>query len=193
MPYATKPPEGRYVKGNLIVDYVKMIRSNPQLPWAEYLTPQDLELIKQLILPSSWYPIEVLQRIGMAAFKLVAKGNYAVIRAYGRALADRTNQENPGLVVKGLARNTLRKYREFQNRLYSFKAAETEDLSPQHLLIHIFSVPAEEAEAKLIIEISSGTIERLIELSGGRNIKVKLIEAVREGAGPNTLEVSWEE
>ena len=193
MPESTKPSQGRHIKGSLIIDYVKMIRANPQLPWAEHLRPEDLELLKQMILPSSWYPMEVFQRIGMATFKLVAKENYAIIRAYGRAVSDRANAENPGLVVKGRARDTLRKYREFQNRLYSFKAADTEDLGPQHLLIHILTVPGEEAEAKLIVEITSGTVERMIELSGGRNIQVKPIEAVWQGAKQNTLEVTWEE
>jgi len=188
MPESSKPSQGRRVKGSLIVDYVKMVRANSQLPWAEHLRPEDLELLKQMILPASWYPIQVLQRIGMAAFKLVAKENYAIIRAFGRAVADRANAENPGR-----ARDTLRKYREFQNRLYSFKAAETEDLSPRHLLIHILSVPGEEAEVKLIVEISSGTVERLIELSGARNIRIKLTEAVWQGAGRNTLDVTWEE
>jgi len=192
MPVTSKPSQGRHVKGSLIVDYVKMIRGNPQLPWADHLKPEDLALINQLILPSSWYPMEVFQRIGMATFKLVAQENYTVIRAYGRALADRINQENPGMVVKGRARNTLRKYREIQNRMYSFKPVETEDLAPQRLLIHIFSAPTE-PEAKLLMEIISGTLERLIELSGGRDIKIKLLEAVWKGADQNTLEVTWEE
>ena len=66
MPYATKPSEGRYVKGGLIIDYVKMIRAIPQLPWAEHLTPEELEQVQQLILAASWYPLELFQQIGRA-------------------------------------------------------------------------------------------------------------------------------
>jgi len=192
MPYATRPKEGRYVKGSLIVDYVKMIRSNPKLAWAEQLTPQELEQVNQMILPGSWYPLEFFQRIGLATFKLIAKGNLQVIRLFGRASADRMNAENPGLISVGRARDTLRKYRLIQDRLYSFKPVQTDDLAPQHLLVHTYSLP-NETEAKLIMEIVSGTMERLIELSGGRNIQIRLIEAAWEGAGQNTLEVTWEE
>ena len=192
MPYATKPSEGRYVKGGLIIDYVKMIRSNPQLPWAEHLAPEELEEVQQLILPASWYPLELFQRIGLATFKLIAKENYQVIRLFGRASADRMNAETPGLVSPGRARDTLRKYRLIQDRLYSFRPVQTDDLAPQHLLIHTYSLP-EETAARLIMEIVAGTVERLIELSGGRNIQTRLIEAVWEGAGQNTLEVTWEE
>lgn len=186
------PPSGRFVKGSLIIDYAKMIRANPQLPWAEHLTAEDLEQIQRMILPGSWYPLEMFQRIGRAVFKLVAQENFQVLRAFGRAMADRMQAENPGLISPGRARDTLRKYRVIQDRLYSFKPVQTDDLAPRHLLIHTYSLP-EESEARLIMEIVAGAVERLIELSGGRDIQTKIIAGVWTGAKQNTLEVIWEE
>jgi hypothetical protein len=187
-----KPPEGRYVKGSLMLDYVKTIKANPDLPWSDHLLPEDVELIKQYILPASWYPMEQYQRIGLAVFKLLVKENYEFLYAYGRSVADKMNADNPGLVVEGRARDTLVKYRAIQDRGYSFKAVETDDVGPGHIIVHILSAPEEKA-AKLLIEIVSGTIGRLIELSGGKNVKIKLTESVWEGADQDSLEITWEE
>jgi len=101
-----------------------MIRASPQLPWADHLKPEDLELINQFILPASWYPMEAFQRIGMAAFKLVAKENFAILRAYGSFLADRMKAENPGLVQAGRPAETIKCYQAIHERLCSFKDIE---------------------------------------------------------------------
>ena len=55
-----------------------------------------------------------------------------------------------------------------------------------------FSLP-EEHGAKVIMEIVAGTVERLIELSGGKNVSVEFTEKVWEGGEKNSLEVKWEE
>jgi hypothetical protein len=189
---SSKPSKERQVKGSLLVDFVKMIRATPDLPWADHLPAEDLELVNQMILPASWYPLESFQRIGLAVFKLVAKENYDMLRAYGRSQADKLHQENPGMVSQGRPGDTLEKQRVIQQRFYSFDLTESEDVGPGHIIVHIYTNP-EEVGVKMMIEINSGQVERLIELSGGTNIEVKLIEAVWEGADRSSLEVKWEE
>jgi hypothetical protein len=125
-------------------------------------------------------------------FKLIAKENYALLRVYGRALADQMHADNPGLVVKGRPRDTLHKYVAIQDRLYSYKAIDTEDISPQHLIARIYSLP-EDIGIPVYIEQVSGTVERLVELSGGRQVQIKLLESVLQGAKQNTLDMTWEE
>ena len=187
------PPRERSVKGSVILDYVKMIRANPHLPWSDHLQPGDLEVINQLILPASWYPLDLFQRVGLAVFKLVAKENYSLLRAYGRALADKMHAENPGLLVKGRPLDTLHKYRAIQDRLYSFKALDTEDISPQHMIVRIYSLSLpEDIGIAVYIEQISGTMERLVELSGGGQVRVQLLESVLQGAKQKTLEITWE-
>ena len=184
-------PNERCVKGNVIADYIKMIRANPELPWAEHLLPEDLVVVQQMVVPLSWYPIQQFQRLGLAVFKLVTKENNALVRAYGASVADRMNAENPGMVAKGRPQVTLSRYIEIQKRLYSFKAQETVEIGPGRLLFLIHSNP-EEVGIPVYIEQISGTVERLIALSGGRNIQLKLLEAVWKGAAHNRIEVQWE-
>jgi len=54
MPESSKPQAGRWVKGSVLVDYVMLMRANPDLPWAENLSAEDLAQLKQMILPASW-------------------------------------------------------------------------------------------------------------------------------------------
>jgi len=186
-----KPPAGRYVKGNVILDYVKMIRANPHLPWAEHLQTEDLEVVKQLVLPLSWYSLDQFQRLGVAVFKLIAKENYAVLRAYGRSLGDRMKADNPGMIARGGSRVTLARFSEIQKRLYSFSAQQIDDIGPGHIILHIYSTPADFG-IPVYIEQLCGTIERLIELSGGRQVQIKFLESVLKGAKQNTLDITWE-
>ncbi|OGP57483.1 MAG: hypothetical protein A2V67_06605 [Deltaproteobacteria bacterium RBG_13_61_14] len=191
MPESSKPPAGRWVKGSALVDYVMLMRANPDLAWAENLLAEDLAQLKQMILPASWYPADLFQRLGVAVFKLVSKESYEVVRGFGRFLADRMNKENPGLVVPGRAQDTLSKYRVIQERLYSFKIIEIVESGPGRSRLRISTEPGDVA-ARLLAEVTAATAGRLVELSGGRNLEMKLLKAVWEGAKQTTLVASWE-
>ena len=181
----------RSVKGSVIIDYLKIIRANPDLPWSDHLLPGDLEQLGQMILPASWYPVDLFQRMGQAIFKLVSKENYQVVRSFGRALADRLNAENPSLVVPGKGLDTVKKYLAIQGRLYSFEVFKLGELDPGRMVIHIQTSP-EDKEDRLLVEAVSGTILRLIELAGGKNAEIKILKASWKGDDRISLEIAWE-
>jgi len=188
----TKKPEGRFVKGSVLVDYVKLMRASPQLPWADHLAPADLEQLQQMILPASWYPVELFQRLGLAVFKLVSKESYEVVRNFGRFLAEQMNAQNPGLVVKDRPRDTLNKYQVIQDRLFSYKVVEIQEQGPGRLIFQANFLP-QNVGIQLYMEATAGTLGRLIEFSGGRNVRTRLLEGMWQGGNSNTMEVTWEE
>jgi len=191
---ATTPPgKGRFVKGSVLIDYVKLFNASPHLPWSDHLTPEDLAQLRQLILPVSWYPLELFQRLGQAVFKLVSKENDAVVHGFGRFLADKMNQENPGMVTQGRPQDTLRKYAMIQDRLYSFKVLQIEALGPGQVLVRIMP-SLDTAGARLFAAVTAGTIERLIELSAGRQVQIKpILNKSPQGEEQNSLEAAWQE
>jgi hypothetical protein len=188
----TKKPEGRFVKGSVLVDYIKLMRASPQLPWADHLAPADLEQLQQMILPASWYPVELFQRLGLAVFKLVSKESFEVVHSFGRFLAEQMNANNPGLVVKGRPRDTLNKYQVIQDRLLSYKALEIKEQGPGRLIFQAYFLPQDEA-IEIYMEVTAATLGRLIEFSGGRNVRARLLEGMWQGGNSNTMEVTWEE
>jgi hypothetical protein len=184
--------EQRSVKGGVIVDYLKIIRANPSLPWAEHLSAEDLAALDQMVLPASWYPIELFQRMGVAIFKLVSREKYSVVHAFAAALADRMAKENPGMLSAQSPRDTLKKFLAIQSRLYNFKMFESEDSGPRQMALQV-NARREDVGKRLLVEICCATVKRLIELSGGKNIKVNTVEAMWEGGERNRVEVAWED
>ena len=191
MPEAKKP-EGHFVKGSVLVDYVKLMRASPQLPWADHLSPEELKQLQEMILPASWYPVELFQRLGLAVFRLISKESYEVVHGYGRFLAEQMNAQNPGLVVKGRPKDTLNKYQVIQDRLISYKAIEIKEQGPGRLIFQANFLPQDEA-IQLYMEVTAATMARLIEFSGGRNVRARLLEGMWQGANSNAMEVTWEE
>lgn len=64
----------RKCKGSVMLDIVKVVRAFRDLDWGEYLKPEDWEIIDAMVIPTEWYPIDSYMRIGMAVYKVVAKG-----------------------------------------------------------------------------------------------------------------------
>lgn len=72
------------VKGTMLLNYVKLIRSNRGLGWDQYLKPEDWTIINGRVFSSSRYSYDSFRRIGYAVFKLIAKSNLEVARGFGR-------------------------------------------------------------------------------------------------------------
>jgi hypothetical protein len=185
-----KTPKGRFIKGSVLVDYVKLMHANPDLPWSEYLSPDDLAQLSQLLLPASWYPIELFDHLGLAVFRLVSKENWEVVKAYGRFLADKMNSESPGLVSRGRPADTLKKYRAILERLYSYPIVEFAEVGPGRARAEFKHQP-EDVAVRQLLEVTTATIARLVELSEGREITVQV--DYQEGRDANALEITWQE
>ncbi len=100
---------GIYIKGSLMVDYVKMIRANKDKPWDKYLTLDDWDIIDGSVLSSSWYPFESFRRMGGAIFREIAQSNLDIVRGFGRQSIDNflliyRNILNPGNPLMSLNR-----------------------------------------------------------------------------------------
>ena len=185
-----KPPEGRFVKGSVLIDYVKLLRANPELPWKDHLSAEDFSHLKEMLLPSSWYPVELYDHLGLAVFKLISKEKVEAVRGYGRFLADKMNADNPGLISKGRPSDTLNKYRAILSRFFSFPVVEFEEVAPGRARAKFQGQPGDVAVRQLV-EVTQATIHRLIELSGGWEIAIKA--DYQAGREINTLEITWQE
>jgi hypothetical protein len=185
-----KPTEGRHVKGNVVIDYVKAINSNPGLPWSKYLLPEDMEIVEQMILPGSWYPIEFFSRAGSAVFNLIANGNKALARILGSSIADKINADHPGMISKGRPEETLSKYIMIQRGFYSFHAFDIGDYKDNKIEIKIYS-KTDDPEVAEYIEQICGVIERLIHLSEYDNAAFEVSESVDGVDRTSSLNVSW--
>ena len=52
----------RHVRGVLFADYIRMIRSQKDVPWRDALHPEDLPYLEEAIDAARWYPMESFER-----------------------------------------------------------------------------------------------------------------------------------
>jgi len=188
-------PDGELkLKGSALIDYLKIIRANPDLDWSEYLLAEDFEQLDQMVLPSSWYPAGLFERMGIAIFHLVSNESMEVVRNFGRIMADKMSDENPGLVVAGGPGATLNRYLAIQERSYSFEVFTKSGQAPGRMAVHIDTgKDADPRAVPLLVCASKSTMERLLELSGAEGIAIRQVESSLTGADRNSLEIKWTE
>jgi hypothetical protein len=180
------------VKGTVLLDQVRMIRGNRDKDWNQYLKPEDWQIINGRILPSVWYPLELYQRCGWAVFKLIAGGNLDLVRAYGRI----RGKELFGDIYKAVIlsqdpEKALERYNIISTQMYNFLKIKSEKVGEKHLQVTI-SYDRNDQTYEVHIYQVWGQFEQLLEMAGGKNVKVALI--AREWKGdPNTIfDIRWE-
>src|SRR5688500_11434381 len=61
----------RHVRGQLFVDYVRMLRAQKTVDWSQRLTAEDIWFLSTRIDPDAWYPMETFERMGNEILRTV--------------------------------------------------------------------------------------------------------------------------
>ncbi len=179
------------VRGTLFLDYVRMIRKRKSVDWNKYLEPGDFEIMEQMILPSQWYPLDTFQRMGVAVLQEIAGGDVQVVREWGRSSLDELTKVYKSLVDPSGPVRSLERLKIMRNRFFDFEGLELEQLESNRVRVHVdmaFEKVADEAYAYQML----GTFERLLELSGAKNIKHEFIQKGWEQDPHTVMDLSWE-
>lgn len=179
------------IKGNFLKDYVAVVQATPDLNWDRYLTPEDWEIVRSMIVPSMWYPVEVMAHIGRGIFEMRSGENYGVVRAAGRARAtlayDETAKsfllkDNPGEALKAYAMIAKRYVDELNVEVLSAGRGRAE----------VLFYPVDDAPAwDLFREIQAGTMEKLVEMNGGLEPNAAFEKHEKNGREACLVVVTW--
>ncbi|HUT51925.1 MAG TPA: hypothetical protein VM658_00905 [bacterium] len=71
------------VKAIMLIDFVRIIRTNPDKDWNRYLKAEDWEIVNSRLFNSNMYSYDSYRRIAFAVFKLVANSNLDTARGFG--------------------------------------------------------------------------------------------------------------
>lgn len=179
----------RQVKGVLFADYVRMIRAAKHVAWENHLSPQDLQYLAQRIDGNAWYPMEAYEHLGLAILDGIAQGKFELARAWGRQTIDELQSSLPELFA-GDPRETFMRFQVVRQALFNFPAAEVIAIRDGKATIAVrygMSARAEEAAAWQ----SVGFLERLMEISGGKNVAAKIDSRAWDGAPSTRISVTW--
>ena len=178
------------VKGILFVDYVRMLRAHKGVDWSERLLPDDLPYLHRRIHPGSWYPMDTFERMGNQILELVAQGDFGRVREWGRLSVDQLRAEQPGLLAKGDAMETVSRFQVLRSVYFDFDAIEVMMLHDGAALIGVsyqMGAPAEEAACWQTL----GFFERLLELSGATDVEATFVGRSWAGDPRTVLALDW--
>src|SRR4051794_25387976 len=112
----------RHVRGVLFLDYVRMLRSQKAVNWADHLAPEDLPYLQQQVDPTAWYPMATFERMGNSILKVVANNAMLPVKLWGQMSASQLRTANPTLLAKGDPVETLTRFRVLRDTFFDFAA-----------------------------------------------------------------------
>jgi len=180
----------RKVKGELFLDYVRMIRSHKDIAWNRLLAPEDAHFLVERIDAQRWYPMAAFERMGNAILAQIAKNDLIQVRMWGRYQVDALWAMHETLVAPWDPVETLCRFRVLRGTFFDFEAIRLPILHDDeaHILVSYYmGMPAEEAAAYQTI----GFFERLLELSGASSISARFLKRSWVGDEETRIELQW--
>ena len=187
-----KKEEQRMVKGTMLVDYVRLVRSRKDIPWEKHLTKEDLDIIKGRILPMGWYPFEAFQRIGVSVMREIANNDLNIVRQFGR-LAMKNLIDNTYPLI-GKSKDIFEAFQALHNirsRFFNFAAPNFEKIGPKSMRVTFENAPNTDGLEGFSYQYIGG-YDYLIEHYGGKNINLTWEKKGWEGADCVAFVLSWD-
>lgn len=179
------------VKGTVIMDYVKAVRSNPDKDWGRYLKEEDWDIINGKVLPSNWYPYDFFRRVGFALFKELAQSNLDAVRFFGKINIRNTLKIYQEVLVAG---DPVASAEKFALLRRNFIKADADTRLADHgdgWLKYVVVPPSDEKDAEALNAFCyqiAGNLEGIVEETGGKVLGVEVTATESEGE----IVVKWE-
>jgi len=185
-----KSTADKHVKGDVFVQYVRMIRKRKDADWADHLTGGDMALLQERVRPDGWYPMEAFERMGNAILRVIAGGQLALVRQWGHSTAGPLAEIHSSLVAPGDPRETLMRFKVFRAAFFDFEAMRINILRDDYAQIELSFGMGDVAEQAACVQ-TAGFFVGLLERAGGANINVSFKQRRWEGGGPTLLDLRW--
>jgi len=178
------------VKGSLFVDYVRMIRASKHLEWSAHLTPGDLNLLAERIVPYAWYPMEAFERFGNAILRELVGGDLSLVSLWGRLSVDELAAQYDGLLVPGDPRESMMRFQVLRGSFFNFPAVEISMLIDHKAHVAINYEMGEIAEEAASLQ-TQGFFERMLEASGAQEVRATFLSRRWSGDPGTVLQLTW--
>ncbi|MBF5044621.1 hypothetical protein FGE12_19630 [Aggregicoccus sp. 17bor-14] len=178
------------MKGTLFVDYVRMLRLRKDVDWSERLLPEDLALLQSRVEPGAWYPMDSFERLGLAILNVLAEGDLALVREFGRASVDWILAAEPRLLAPGDPRESLMRFHVLRQSFFDYPALEVRNLSDRGadlVIDYQMGAVAEEAASTQAM----GFFEQLLERAGAREVTARSTQERWRGAPQTVIALRW--
>lgn len=182
----------KMVKGTILEDFVRLIRANRDRDWDRFLKPEDWEIVNSKVLSSVWYPLGTYQRCGWASFQLLAGGNLELARQQGKF---RGKELFEGvykiLLVKQEPGAALDRFVQMYGQFFNFSTIRNERVDEKSMRVYLDYDPADPSYESYCY-LLMGYLEQLVEMTGGKNIRIGLAAKQWAGSPETIFDISWE-
>ena len=180
------------IKGSLIMDYVKLIRANKDKDWSKWLTPEDMDIVEDRVLPSNWYPFDSWQRMGAAVFNEVAGRNLDLIKSFGPMVMENLLKTYKSVLVPD---DPLESIKRFERLRRNFIKGVESDLfiaeeEPGRVKVKMMARERDKeiGDPEAFAFAVSGCIEGLVKKAGAKNVSA----SVSEGSNDYDIDINWD-
>jgi hypothetical protein len=168
------------VKGTAILDLVRIIRSEKQRDWDQYLEPEDMDIARGTIFPTKWYPGDSFWRIAWAVAKEVGENKSDNHFIFGRLSARSFLEVYKRLLVEGDPIASIEKCIDVWRTFYDsegapFKKTEIEK-GPDWVKLTAYEYPdmtVPEVRSPYFFGLT-GYFQEIAETALGKEIKNKI-------------------
>ncbi|HVG59514.1 MAG TPA: TIGR02265 family protein [Hyalangium sp.] len=194
MSTADSPPHSR-IKGTVLISRLNMVRQNGGQARLEEvlrrLPSADQALLRKMILPINWYPLELNLRLDAAIAEVLSPEDQA--RAFmemGRASAEENLKGAQHVFVRqGDPHFLLSQAPQIYRFYYAVGSRTYEKVGPKAAILRTYGAEnVTETDCLTIV----GWHQRAIELSGGHSVRVTHTQCVATGASHCEYMFQWD-
>ncbi|HUT55337.1 MAG TPA: hypothetical protein VM658_18250 [bacterium] len=180
------------IKGTLLIDYIRLIRSTKNIDWERHLTPEDWELVNSRILSSNWYSSDAWQRIGRTLYQVGAKRDLNLIRTFGPMIMKGLLDVYKNILCQGDPKESIKKFEVLRRNFIrnvdaDLKVSEMNE-NRVKVSLNVTDHDREIGDPEAFMYGVAGCLDELIKRSGGKNPTGDVVE-VENGY---EIELIWE-
>ncbi|MFQ5671120.1 MAG: hypothetical protein ACE5HD_11475 [Acidobacteriota bacterium] len=180
------------VKGsNLLSRQAFVIGKHGAAAWTtllEQMPPADVKLLAPRILASAWYPMELYNRLDLAICQAFAAGNLVLCREIGAFSARRALSGTYRIYLKDGPTALLHRLSVLHAAFYDKGSMQVTPVDRGHCLIRNVYVPRSSRTNCLV---ASGFYQTVVEMSGGKNVRVTEGNCSANGAPVCLFNILW--
>lgn len=194
MSTADSPPNSR-IKGTVLISRLNLVRQNGGQARLEEvlrrLPAADQALLRKMILPINWYPLEINLRLDAAIAEVLSPEDRALaFMDMGRASADENLKGAQHVFVRqGDPHFLLSQAPQIYRFYYAVGSRTYEKAGPKVAILRTYGAEnVTETDCLTIV----GWHQRAIELSGGRSVRVTHTKCVAKGGSHCEYMCQWD-
>jgi len=189
---AENEKEKKQVKGAMLIDYARMIKSRKDISWEKYLDDEDFKVINDRILFAGWYPYKTFRNCGRAVFIEIAGRDLNVVRQFGKITMKNLSEGIYSFLTENVdIFGSFQKLSDINRRFIQFTWLEHEKISDKSIRVTVVNAPDEDTLEPFCHQLV-GHYDYLIELYGGSNVQVTWEKKLWKGDDSVIFVLVWD-